>query len=66
MKSYDKLLTATINAYIRPMLDQMFGKGFTSGMTEEELDEFVKAYANAPYRCGECGQMVEGTNESSD
>ncbi len=56
---YDTLLSLTLRAYIRPMLDAEFGEGFTSDMTEEELDAFVKSYAAAPYRCGECGQMVE-------
>ena len=63
--SYDKLIALTLKAYIRPMLDEMYGKGFTSDMTDEELDDMIKVLNDAPYRCGECGQMVEGSDESN-
>ena len=55
---YDKLLSLTLKNYTRPMLDMVYGTGFTSDMTDEEVDNLVQVYINSPWRCSTCGQMV--------
>ena len=57
MKKYDSLIAVTMRKYTKNMMKEM---GYdVDSMTAKELDDAIKSYLDAPYRCGECGQMVE-------
>ena len=57
MKNYDSLIAVTMRKYTKNMMKEM---GYNvDSMTAKELDDVIKNYLDAPYRCGECGQMVK-------